>query len=380
MILNKEDALYAANVFNNYFSKISDIAEYNKSIKLERMDAMPFTLPGMGPEEDFFTDWDMHPQDMNFRLDGIDGRRRNSVPMNTFHQYLEITTSAPVEMSIPGKQMNLVIRETNTNKIVGMIRFGSPVINSRPRNELLGKPLDTQNPDVMKRFNDSCIMGFAIVPTQPFGFNYLGGKLLAAICCSHEVREKLNKKYDSNICMFETTSLYGSTKALSQYDGMKPMLRFSGLTDSKFLPLINDDIYRSLNTWFEDKLGESLVPADASSRKLKSQTKMISIIKSSLKGKDGYDDFCRTIIHAQSLTQQKRSFYSHYGYENVIDYLNLETDTLKRKENFDRFYLEGQVDWWKRQATKRYNKLKEAGGIRTILETWNTKTDIDIIR
>jgi hypothetical protein len=24
--------------------------------------------------------------------------------------------------------------------------------------------------------------------------------------------------------------------------------------------------------------------------------------------------------------------------------------------------------------------LKEAGGIRTILETWNTKTDIDIIR
>lgn len=180
--------------------------------------------------------------------------------------------------------------------------------------------------------------------------------------------------------MFETTSLYGSTKALSQYDGMKPILRFSGLTDSKFLPLINDDIYRSLNTWFEDKLGESLVPADASSRKLKSQTKMISIIKSSLKGKDGYDDFCKTIIHAQNLTQQKRSFYSHYGYENVIDYLNLETDTLKRKENFDRFYLEGQVDWWKRQATKRYNKLKETGEIRTILETWNTKTDIDIIR
>ena len=37
-------------------------------------------------------------------------------------------------------------------------------------------------------------MGFVIVPTQPFGFNYLGGKLLSALCCSHEVREKLNKK------------------------------------------------------------------------------------------------------------------------------------------------------------------------------------------
>ena len=64
--------------------------------------------------------------------------------------------------------------------------------------------------------------GFVIVPTQPFGFNYLGGKLLAALCCSHEVREKLNKKYDMNLVMFETTSLYGNSKSASQYDGMKP--------------------------------------------------------------------------------------------------------------------------------------------------------------
>jgi len=63
------------------------------------------------------------------------------------------------------------------------------------------------------------------------------------------------------------------------------MLRFSGLTDSKFLPLINDGIFRNLNTWFEDKMGEPLVPVDASSRKLKSQTKMVSIIKSSLRVK-----------------------------------------------------------------------------------------------
>ena len=366
------EAQYAAGVFNDYFGKIDDIAEYNKSIKLERMDNMPFSLPGLGPEEDFFTDFDMHPQDMEFKLEDC--------PQNTFHQYLEIVTSAPVEASIPGKQLNQIIRETNSGKIVGMIRFGSPTINSRPRNLLLGQPLDTSNPEVMKRFNDSTIMGFAIVPAQPFGFNYLGGKLLAAICCSHEIREKLNKKYDANICMFETTSLYGSTKALSQYDGMKPILRFSGLTDSKFVPLLNDDTYRSLNAWFEDKIGEPLVPADASSKKLKTQTKMIGIIKSSLKGEDGYEEFCQTLLHAGSLTQQKRSFYSFYGYENVVDYLNLKTDTLVQKENFNRFYLDEQINWWKRQATKRYDKLKESGSLRTELETWNTKTDIDIIR
>ena len=89
--------------------------------------------------------------------------------------------------------------------VAGMIRLGSPTINSKPRNDWLGNPLDSLNPKIMERFNNSAIMGFNIVATQPFGFNYLGGKLLAAICCSHFTRDALNKKYDSNFCMFETT-------------------------------------------------------------------------------------------------------------------------------------------------------------------------------
>ena len=34
-------------------------------------------------------------------------------------------------------------------------------------------------------FNRHAAMGFVIVPSQPFGYNYLGGKLLALLCCSH---------------------------------------------------------------------------------------------------------------------------------------------------------------------------------------------------
>ena len=79
-------------------------------------------------------------------------------------------------------------------------------------------------------------------------------------------------------------NFYGTTKSNSQYDGMRPFLRFKGLTQSDFAPLINDDNYRKLNDWFIEKNnGEMLVHPEASSRKLKTQTKMISIIKSSLK-------------------------------------------------------------------------------------------------
>ena len=142
----------------------------------------------------------------------------------------------------------------------------------------------------MKRFNDSTIMGFIIVPTQPFGFNYLGGKLLAAICCSHLTKNTLNNKYGGPFCMFETTSLYGSTKSASQYDGMKPFLRYKGNTDSDFAPLINDDNFHRLNDWFKARIGEPLVDPQASSSKLKTQTKMISLIKASLNGIDDNAD------------------------------------------------------------------------------------------
>ena len=184
--------------------------------------------------------------------------------------------------------------------------------------------------------------------------------------------------------MFETTSLYGSSKAMSMYDGMKPLLRFNGLTDSNFAPLINDDNFRSLNDWFRKRNnGEMLVPADASSRKLKAQTKMVSIIKSSLKthDMDAYAKFCQTFSNAKGLTERKRSFFSTYGYDNVPQYLNMETDTLIKKDNFDRFEFENVIEWWRNKAGKRYETLKQENRLRSVVETWNVNADdIDIIR
>ena len=374
MILNKTDALYAANIFTDYFASFGRIDDYLRKVKLERMSNYPTSLPGMGPQDDMFDDFSMHPNDMDFVC--------REVTTEIFVNYLEIVTSHAVEVSIPGKSIKWVVYEKNTNKIVGFIRLGSPTINCRPRNEFLGKPLDTLNSTIMKRFNDSCIMGFTIVPTQPFGFNYLGGKLLAAICCSHLTKNTLDRKYGGPFCMFETTSLYGSTKSVSQYDGMKPFLRHKGETVSDFAPLINDDNFHKLNDWFKERNGEPLIDPQASSRKLKTQTKMISIIKASLKGvdDDAYNKFCQTFINAKSLTEKKRVYISDFGFDNVKEYINLETDELKKKENYDRYSFEGVCDWWKHKASKRYKTLKADGRLRTEIEVWTDGDKIDIIR
>ena len=375
MILNREDALYAANVFVDYFSSFGRIDDYLRKVKLERMSNYPTSLPGMGPQDDMFNDFTMHPNDMEFEC--------REVSNEIFVNYLEIVTSHAVEVSVPGKSVKWVVYEKNAGKIAGFIRLGSPTINSKPRNMFLGKPLDTMSKEVMKRFNDSTIMGFIIVPTQPFGFNYLGGKLLAAICCSHLTKDTLDKKYGGPFCMFETTSLYGSTKSSSQYDGMKPFLRHKGETVSDFAPLINDDNYHRLKDWFESKNGEPLIDPEASSRKLKTQTKMISIIKASLKGvdDDAYAKFVQTYLDAKGLTEQKRAYMSDYGFDNVKEYMNMETDELRKKDNYDRYSFDGVVDWWRKKAVNRFENLKADGRLRTELETWNMNADdIDIIR
>ena len=228
-------------------------------------------------------------------------------------------------------------------------------------------------------------MGFNIVPVQPFGYNCLGGKLLAAICCSHASRRMLNQKYDTEFCLFETTSLYGNIKGASMYDGMRPYLRYKGDTESKFLLTLGEEIYPEMKEWFTEKNGgEELIHKGASSRKLKMQTKMVGIIKSSLKEHDSkaFELFSKEIAKASDVTTQKRFYMSTYGYENARDVLLGKTNVLTKAENYDRFELENIITWWKKLATKRYTNIVADGRVRKELEVWNkdSMNKIDIIR
>ncbi len=375
MMLNDQDATWAMNYFVEYFGQYERIDQYLREQKLEQVKSFPYQLPGMADEDEFFNNFDLHPQDMEFSIKEPNGQ--------IFARMLNKTSSHTNMSSIPGKSIRLEVKEINTNTVVGFIRLGSPVINSKPRNVYLGRPLATTDLQEMGRFNASVIMGFVLVPTQPFGYDYLGGKLLAAICCSHYVRDFINRKYNANMCLFETTSLYGSSKASSQYDGMKPYLRFKGLTDSHFLPLLHGEAFKKMNKWFiERNNDEPLVDPEASSRKLKTQTKMVSVIKESLKRHNSnlYEKFGKFVNKTRDLTERKRFYMSDYGYENVPQYLKRETDELKPGFHYDKFKLENAINWWKKIAGKRFNKLKQENRLRKELEIWHQDAEIQIIR
>ena len=376
MIISEVDALWAANEFIDYFGRFETIEDYIRVTKEAAVNERGKSIVSL--KDEFFNE-DIHPEEMEFEIKSVGDRfgydPTRQVSQDTYHELLTATSSAIIEKNIPGRELRWIVYEKNSGKIIGFIRFGSPTINSKPRNEWLGEPAN------LSLLNRHACMGFAIVPSQPFGYNYLGGKLLALLCVSHFAREEVSKVFEKDIALFETTSLYGSTTSASQYDGLKPFIRYKGLTDSKFLPLLHNEAFHRLHDRFT-RLNNNTPLTDnrASSKKLKRQTKMISIIRNSLKDKEKLKEFNDVINNAFTLTQRKSSYTSDYGYANIREVLLGKDEKLVRGPNWDKFHLDNIISWWKRKATKRYENLHRDNRFRTEVELWTEDDNIQIIR
>ena len=98
---------------------------------------------------------------------------------------------------------------------------------------------------------------------------------------------------------------------------------------------------------------------------------MVGILKQNLKeyNAEAYEIFCNKMEEASGVTTQKRFYMSEYGYANAKDVLLGKTDTLTKAENYDRFELENVIKWWKKLATKRYNKMIAENKVRTNLKS-----------
>ena len=163
---------------------------------------------------------------------------------------------------------------------------------------------------------------------------------------------------------------------------MKPYLRFKGVTESNFIPMLHGDSFTKINDWFKEKNGGPIVKDGISSRKLTTQLNMINIIQASLKKHNEhlYSKFVKFLEDKKSLTEKKRFYTSDYGYENVPEYIQGKTDTLKPGFHYDKFSFENVIKWWQKVATKRHNKLIVNDMVRRELEIWHEGADIQIIR
>ena len=146
LILNKQDSIYAATKLIKYFKDFGRIDDYFRARKIERVKNIPVPIPGMSIEDDMFQDYDMNPQDMNFKV--------VQMQTETFDKMLEKVASFSPD-NAPGKEMKLIVIETNTNTHVGYIKLGSPLINSncnRLKSSFRPQPL-TRLPSIVNWLN-----------------------------------------------------------------------------------------------------------------------------------------------------------------------------------------------------------------------------------
>ena len=129
-------------------------------------------------------------------------------------------TSTMKNSSNIGRNLHYLIRDKVTGKYLGVICITGDFIDLTPRDDHIGWEREYKTNS--GKLNNSAI-GSTIVPLQPLGFNYTGGKLLALLCLSDDVQRQWKENYGDTLVSVTTTSLYGKAKTggLSQYDRLK---------------------------------------------------------------------------------------------------------------------------------------------------------------
>ena len=160
-------------------------------------------------------------KDMQIGIDGkefeVEKKRSKDLPerWNTVRNFI----STMKNNSNIGRNLNFLVKDQVSGKYLGVICISSDFLDLTPRDEVIGWPRELKTQGSM--INHTAI-GSTIVPFQPLGFNYVGGKLLALLCLADPVQELWKKLYGDTLVSVTTTSLYGRTKAdgLSQYDNL----------------------------------------------------------------------------------------------------------------------------------------------------------------
>jgi hypothetical protein len=147
----------------------------------------------------------------------IDNKRSKELPekWNTARTFI----STMKNNSNIGRNLNFFVKDAKSGKYLGVICISSDFLDLTPRDSVIGWPRELKTQGGM--INHTAI-GSTIVPFQPLGYNYVGGKLLALLCLSDEVQNLWKKQYGDTLIGVTTTSLYGKTKlnGLSQYDNL----------------------------------------------------------------------------------------------------------------------------------------------------------------
>ena len=271
-----------------------------------------------------------------------------------------------------GRNLFYAVVDEVTGNYLGVICISSDFLDLTPRDTAIGWSRDVKTQQGM--INHTAI-GSTIVPLQPLGYNYMGGKLLALLCLADTVQNDWKRQYGDTLVGVTTTSLYGKTKAggLSQYDGLEhwQKMGFSSgsvafepkrSTSNMVYDWIKENHTRKYFEWWDAKNTQGLpLKRDHKNRSLNFAYSKLGIPK----------DLIRT--------EHQRGIYFSPLYNNTNEYLRKEIGDDALVKSFDTSE-EALTNIWKTKYAKgRIRQLQKKNTVSyeglfyddLIYLTWN---------
>ena len=251
-----------------------------------------------------------------------------------------------------GRNLFYTIEDEVTGKYLGVICISSDFLDLTPRDNAIGWSRDVKTSQGM--INHTAI-GSTIVPLQPLGYNYMGGKLLALLCLADTVQKDWKERYGDVLVGVTTTSLYGNTKAngLSQYDNLEHWNKMgfssgsvafepSRATKKMIFDWLKENHTKKYFEWWEAKNKQGLpLKRDHKNRSLHFAYPKLGIPKELTR------------------TEHQRGIYFSPLYDNTSEYLRKEIGDDKLVKSFDTS-LEALTNIWKTKYAKgRISMLKK---------------------
>ena len=367
-ILDPADTIYAANFLLGYFGHVENAPELMRLQKTSDLKKKDLWSDKKSFSSFFKTEEVIDPTNPDFGINvfpvgfAVDGRSKKPA----YEQLLELTSSHinngghgkyDFVVTLTKKHTSARLVKDDLPKdefILGFIRLDSGVLNNAP----LQKYLDI--PKLNGQFvNAHIVCGVGILPTQPFGSTCRGGKLVALIATSNELRDFYNSNFEKQrrLAVFYTTSLYGTSKSSCQYDQLDRYLKFIGNTTGGFALRIKEPHKAQLIEWLSERgISRYNFTFTGSNKADRSHNALVDFIGHCLR-KHSKDPNILAIKKKfnkemdewkNGKTEVKRTYLSTYGFEHWQD--NIINQDNESNDEYDLAHL---FNYWKTKVFKK---------------------------
>jgi len=377
-ILDPADTLFAANFLLGYFGSVDDAPELMRLQKVADLKRKNLWTEQESFGDFFKTKEVIDPSNPDFGINiyavgaAVDGRTKK----RPYERLLDLTSSHinhgghgkyDFVVTLTRKHQGAKLLKSELPKdefVLGFIRLDSGVLNNAPLQRYL---------DIKKLqgdfVNTHIAYGAVIVPTSPFGSLLRGGKLIALLATSNELRDFYNTNFEKQrrLAIFYTTSLYGSSKQTSQYSQLDRYLKFIGNTSGEFALRIRDPHKKKLIDWLDERgiSRNEFTFRKTSSKADRSHKALIDFVSHCLTkhSKDKNISEVRKKFNKEMeawkthKTEQKGTYISTYGFEHWQDNI-----INQENESNDEYSLDNLFAYWKTKVFKKkdWSMRKEA--------------------